>query len=883
MASGYHPRRRRGGSGGSAGGMPLTPEQRDSHDLSLSPRDITRDSLVANMLLSLDQFSIDQQNQHQSNHHSHWDPSPSNHSPGPRQQQHHHQNRYQPFDGAPPPPWLTSTGHTSPSVAAAPAASRSQEHNSLHYPEHSHSYSADLDTADSSSKLSSPTDARGHSAAATASNPRLPNSSSSPSSTRQEKVEAANANLQAALESTPGKQQPRHRPPVTPPSRGASLPQAQSLDRPPRARRVPKHQQDGYHQFLTETSSSLATAFHHESDRPHRSKSAGGSSARRRTTGAAATTSARSPAQMHPPMPPSSAIDYDVDYLNEDYGAAPTPTVPAGPRRAVEAHTRAPPEPATPRTLERKRSSSRTLSLRSAPGKNRHAATPWDQQQPPPPMPSAEEFEAAPAPSVGYRKAKEDQHRAKSSHAAFPHQQHPDLPQQPQKEKPGFFRRVFGGGGSSKNMLAPTEQFQQSNSTRPPSSPSRNERPPSGKLTKEQSKSISAPPSRDTSSSHSQQPPPVPPLQKKTSSFFRRRKKSVVDDAPPLPSHVPPVPNMPLTTLTNETSLGIDDPSPVSSLRQALDPYLRNSAGSAKAIGASKPTALTDITNIVADSGEDDEPRPEFKREFSPDYDPSPNAKIRSVTNDAENSRDSPTRHAASPATKKTKSAAYQTFLDLDNGSDDENASRYGNRRSRSELSPAADSESASVSQKDTSKDDTIRASKMPPRALDQPSPGTSRSRSNLRLPSDGNRSASAGTMSTETDYKSATSAPPSVRVEDLDETDSSKGVSIIDAMEAKGLDEPLFVVGEPTEDDRLKAKKIYDGLEDFIQQDKAAAWMGEEGPIRKRTLQAYMELYSFTDQSIVSRLAQHLRPSDSTSRNPASRSYLGCLFQEMV
>ncbi|UKZ67192.1 uncharacterized protein TrAtP1_008356 [Trichoderma atroviride] len=33
---------------------------RDSHDLSLSPRNITRDSLVNNMLLSLDQFSLGQ-------------------------------------------------------------------------------------------------------------------------------------------------------------------------------------------------------------------------------------------------------------------------------------------------------------------------------------------------------------------------------------------------------------------------------------------------------------------------------------------------------------------------------------------------------------------------------------------------------------------------------------------------------------------------------------------------------------------------------------------------------------------------------------------------------------------------------------------------------
>lgn len=833
--------------------MPQTPQQRDSHDLSLSPRDVTRDSLVANMLLSLDQFSLDQ-----FNHHSHWDPSPSNHSPGPQHHQHH---RYEPFDGAPPPPWLTSTGHTSPSASAA---SRRQENNSFHDRHHGHSYSSDLDSADSSSQLSSPPDSRGRNAATPVpNNERLPNSSSSasasPSSIQQDKVGAANANLQAALSTTPGKQQYRHRPPTTPPSRGASLSHAQSLDRPPRARRVPKHQLDGHHQLPTDKTSSPVAASYRESDRPHRSKSAVGSSSRRRTgaPGPATAIATSFSAPLQPPMPSSSVIDYDVDYLNDDYGAAPTPTVPAGPRRfAAPAQTpsRPPPEPTTPRTVERKRSTSRTLSLRSAPGRNRHAAAPWDHQKPPPLMPGTDEFESAPAPSVGYRKPKEDPYRAKSSHATFPHQQHPDLPpQQPQKDKPGFFRRVFGGG-SSKNALAPTEQLQQSSSPRPPSSPSRNDRPPSSKLTREQSKSTSAPPSRDTSSSHSIQHPPVPPLQKKTSSFFRRRKKSVVDDAPPLPSHIPPVPNVPLTNLSNETGLGTNDPSPVSSLRQALDPYLRNSAGSAKALGASKPTALTDITNIVADGGDDDEPRSEFKREFSPDYDPSPNAKIRSVTNDTANSRDSPTRHAASSATKKSKSAANQTFLDLDNGSD-EHVGRYGDRRSRSDLSTAAHSESANVSQKDTSKDDTIRASKMPPRAMDQPSPGTSRSRSNLRLPSDGNRSASVGTMSTETDYKSAPSAPPSVRVEDLDETDSPKGVSTIDAMQSKGLDEPLFVVGDPTEDDRLKAKKIYDGLEDFIQKDKAAAWMGEEGPVRKRTLQAYMELYSFTDQSILSAL----------------------------
>jgi hypothetical protein len=73
----------------------------------------------------------------------------------------------------------------------------------------------------------------------------------------------------------------------------------------------------------------------------------------------------------------------------------------------------------------------------------------------------------------------------------------------------------------------------------------------------------------------------------------------------------------------------------------------------------------------------------------------------------------------------------------------------------------------------------------------------------------------------------------------------------------AKSIDEPEIVVGDPTEDDRQKAQKIFEGNEDFIQKDRAAAWMGEEGIVRQRTLRAYMELYDFENQSIVASLRQ--------------------------
>lgn len=65
------------------------------------------------------------------------------------------------------------------------------------------------------------------------------------------------------------------------------------------------------------------------------------------------------------------------------------------------------------------------------------------------------------------------------------------------------------------------------------------------------------------------------------------------------------------------------------------------------------------------------------------------------------------------------------------------------------------------------------------------------------------------------------------------------------------------FVVGDPTEDERQKAQKIFDGNEDFIQKDKAAGWMGSEGLVRQRTLRAYLELYDFGNLSILDSLRE--------------------------
>jgi hypothetical protein len=410
------------------------------------------------------------------------------------------------------------------------------------------------------------------------------------------------------------------------------------------------------------------------------------------------------------------------------------------------------------------------------------------------------DFDSAPAPSVSYGKSKADQLTASQSAGSVP---------QP-KERPGFFRRVFGSKATTVVADASAPRFTNQISN-------------------------TAPPPKETP------PPPQaqPVLQKKPSSFFRRRKKSVADEAPPLPGDVPPLPSL---------SADFDRPaSPASSLRQIMNPYLRES------ILQSHP--LGDITNRAAIGGfedDDDDDRPEFQRDFSPDYEPSPNAKIRAVNSDSDQDQSS-TDNAKRP--NKGLEHRNNSFLDLDGGSDNEDSPV----RQRAAYSSAADKENdarlASPSAyKNRDSTGTIRAKKSPYIA-DQEKSNAAPVRPKVMIPTDTQRSTSFASASTDDgDYKTAPSAPPSVRIERTSES-SSKGLGTLDLLKSRDLDEPEFVIGEPSEDDLQKAQQIYDGGEDFIPKEKAAAWMGEEGPIRQRTLQAYIELYDFADLSILSAL----------------------------
>jgi hypothetical protein len=119
---------------------------------------------------------------------------------------------------------------------------------------------------------------------------------------------------------------------------------------------------------------------------------------------------------------------------------------------------------------------------------------------------------------------------------------------------------------------------------------------------------------------------------------------------------------------------------------------------------------------------------------------------------------------------------------------------------------------------------------------------------SKLALPTQGAENPGRISGSTETVYKSATSLP----ILQIDGDDEDDKISAAEAL--KELDGPVDT-SIIVEGDRERAQKIYDGNEDFIQKEKAAAWMGEEGTMRSRTLVAYMELYDFSNLNILAAL----------------------------
>ncbi|KAI0965521.1 hypothetical protein F4678DRAFT_485189 [Xylaria arbuscula] len=516
------------------------------------------------------------------------------------------------------------------------------------------------------------------------------------------------------------------------------------------------------------------------------------------------------------------------NFLVDDYEAAPNPTVPGGPRRPVvpsfpAVNPPAPPSEYEPKTPDRKR------DVRSRSGTNKTTqskyATLRDTAPPLPPL----DVDSAPAPLVGYGKAKETQPTGPS-------------PIPPVKEKQGFFSRLFGSRSSPSSAVEPFSTPASSVNTEPSQSSA-------NKIdhVASQMKPLSAPPTRDSESSRQ-----MPHVIQKKSSFFRRRKKSIAE--PPVPPL--PVPHQIDISKTMDPSIPLAEPSPVSSLRQVMSPYLKGN-------NPSTPQDYLTSQRESAMHSYEIETRGENNRRtrgFSPEYEPSPTATIRTVKSTSalknhesrwRNQLESPMRNPPGVPTQPTNKSESTTFFhdSSDEGERGQASGRKQRLRSQTGKTTASGaiqkSRTASplLGHQEQGESDFPNAEPSPNLPLQKITGEGDQTPSSLELP--------AGSMKNSSSRPTLSRSASSVPSVTIDSSQASPQVT------NGPLDEPEVTVGEPTEDDRQKAQGIFDGDEDFIQKGKAAAWIGEEGPVRQRTLRAYMDLYDFENDSILAALRQ--------------------------
>jgi hypothetical protein len=592
----------------------------------------------------------------------------------------------------------------------------------------------------------------------------------------------------------------------------------------------------------------------------------------------------------------------------DDYDAAPEPTIPAGPRRLPhpeQSHSPvgyapqlpfAPPQPPGTRRRNSVRSNTSYKTLR----KNKSALEPNMRAQAQefvnastlrdlPPVPALHD-PSAPSPSINTRKG------------FFPAQPPAPAP----KEKPGFFRRVFGGGGSSK------AQPQLSNASSASYSSAAMESPSSGKQTLPDIDSIysqTRPRTTPSNNSHianqikamprSQQPgsqqqkddaPTVPPvLAKKPSSFFRRRKKSL--------SEPPKVPVMQLDfTPPPNPTLPPPQASPgLSSLRKVMNPYLDD--------GPRAGELPYDLREQRPLQNESDSERPQG---FSPGYRPHKDATVRTVKGTSRSGERTPP--SSSPKMKlkmkhgKTPTPMMQedTFLADSSSCNEDRSGRASPTGERSgveeERRPSTCPTTSSVHQSGPEEksgqrvdgptellfpvplnnqsrksslggdaeqsaseleDEGWIVAQPPKSALTSRTPSAAEKRvwldttagedgsDDLQLPLEGERSSqrsfldSNSPISPDDVFHSATSLP----IVQVDHQNSDTMPSIV---------EDRSMHTEPTDAERTRALQMFSGDDTSVQKAQAAAVLGDVTTSSMRTRKAFMDLFDWAGFTIL-------------------------------
>ncbi|PGH00448.1 hypothetical protein GX51_05766 [Blastomyces parvus] len=622
----------------------------------------------------------------------------------------------------------------------------------------------------------------------------------------------------------------------------------------------------------------------------------------------------------------------------DDIDAAPTPCVPVGPRRNHSPpmrelpYNRTAPSSSRAPALSRKSSSKSARSMYTKKGRSdtlgtatirgrgdesRHYRDPIPDF--PLPMPTYPHHQPAPSPTIAFHKT--------SYFAPQPAAVNntPPPPAPAPKERPGFFRRVFGGGSSKSQTPSQSEadsSYSQENET-PRRHREQQQSAPNSSKGQKQTKEYSSP-GRNMSSREN-----TPVITKKPSSFFRRRKKSIPDHVPP-PLKLPP-PNLRPVGGSKPDHYKVDhlrsdlgpEPSPVSSLRKVMDPYLTNAPSQAdhdpsvdadNEISGSEQRSLTE-DNATKHGDLEKNPRGQKPRKPSSlNFKSGLNLNVPSHDHDDSFLADSssgnegtglaysgerfrrPMTSPNAPTHMKLMPDGQQPSEAISGSHSSGRASTGGSRASYSLLPAylkssqsrhrAVDGSSTSTNSLSTSVSDqkTERgSSSVQPQILtgdnhahpsgqlhekawlepDSSVEHLADGRGKLDLPLEGTATSPRASLSTVSNYHTASTTPIIPDDENRNKDSNPQTLPLL-RTEIQAEKEPaaansgetagLAISGEPTAEDRQHAQKIFDDLDDGAEdREPAAAWLGN--PDRSAVRKAYMELFDWSNMNILAAL----------------------------
>lgn len=492
------------------------------------------------------------------------------------------------------------------------------------------------------------------------------------------------------------------------------------------------------------------------------------------------------------------------DSLADDIEAAPTPTVPAGPRRDLPNSTSdysgiSPnfPPPRTPALSRRNSNKSSKSTTTTRKGRSETLGTAAvkgreDNDVAPPPLPSSYVDPSAPSPTISFQK--------------------PILPPAPEpapvaKERPGFFRRVFG---SSKNSSSTSD----SSSTQPPQ--------------------IGLFGPENDFSARGGKPEHSPPVVSKKTSFFRRRKKSVAD-------HIPPPLNLSVGGLKPLDQLQ-PEPSPVSSLRKVMNPYLAD---------VSSPAAYDPKGDSDGENGYNPEPDQHAAR-------PAPRDQ-RAVEGSTKNGVLRPKHSLNLPVPSHEND---ESFLADSSGNEAANSPFSTEKPARPKTSPEAPghgpmsdgdyhqsflNSKLSVPTQSSGKDGRASNNKAGRANKDWLDPAPSEE----RLPKEGGAESGRASNSDVSQYHTASNTP--LIDTPLEESKFPAQRSGSETAGDRGDVADLASDDTPTPADREQARKLFENQDDVVGDEPAAAWLGS--PDRAMVRKAYMELFNWTNVDILGAL----------------------------